>query len=379
MNDEPLTDENPVETINSDDIAKDVVMPTDFDVDLEPSGPCCEKCGTPLAAQVSLVCQKCGWYASIGSFVEIDRGWEVASNADLAGEDEVIPVDETNIPTWAYILTGCVVAVIIESVAARLLTDGGLRTLWSLTQLFVGFIAFAVCHTYCFARVLNNEADVKLMDYVLRPINTWSSLIRELPERSWACYVGLSGLTAVIMSLLVIGNIPYERLLDWNVKEKAKFNLMGAIMEQAQNNAAEDDKSLEEAIGDFAGKAELDEDAKKKAREDALEKEDCIIVGYMSNQAGEIHTLFLAAEHYAKLKYAGSVRATDLKADELAKLTEQLRAIRTRRSFVKMSISGATWVKPKYLCRVSYRRRGKQGGLYGTKLVDLLGEVQLEK
>ncbi len=57
----------------------------------------------------------------------------------------------------------------------------------------------------------------------------------------------------------------------------------------------------------------------------------------------------------------------------------KLLAIRTRRSFVKMSISGASWVKPKYLCRVSYRRRGKQGGLYGTKLVDLLGVVKLGK
>jgi len=225
--------------------------------------------------------------------------------------------------------------------------------------------------------VMKNEADIKLMDYILRPIKSWAMIFRDLPKRSWACYCGISGLTAVIMAILVIGGIPYERLLDWNVKEKAKFNLMGAIMEQAQNNAAEDEKSLEEAIGDFAGQAGLDDEKKKKASAKPRLKEDCIIVGYMANQSGEIRTLLLAAEHFAKLKYAGNVRASDLPPDELQSLTAKLAAIKTRKPFVKKSIDGATWVKPKYLCRISYRRRGKQGGLFGAKLEDLLGEVDI--
>ena len=343
------------------------------------TGPCCDKCGAPLSAKESLVCRQCGWYASIGSYVEIDKGWEVATDPELATEEDAKPAPKAKLPTWAWVLTACVVTVIIESFVARFVTAEGsaLRTFWSVTQLFVGFIIFAICHTYCFVLLMKNEADIKLLDFILRPINTWSVIFRDLPKRGWVCYSGMSGLVAVAMSMLVIGGIPYEVLLDWNVKEKAKFSLMGAIMDQAKEVAAEDEKSLEEAIGDFAGKAELDDKKKGKASQKPREKQDCIIIGYMANQAGEIQTLLLAAERYAKLTYAGNVRATGLPEADLQKLAKQLAANKSHRPFVKVSIDGATWVKPKFLCRVSYRRRGKQGGLYGAKLEDLLGEVQL--
>ncbi len=352
-------------------------LAVDADIVL-PSGPCCEKCAAPLSALESLVCQQCGWYASINSYVEIDRSWEVATDPELATGEDTKPAPSAKLPTWAWILAGCVVGVVVESVAVRLLTSGGgLRTLWSLTQLFFGFVAFTFCHTLCFLQVMKNEADVKMLDYLLRPIKTWSIIFRGMPERAWVCYVGLTGLTAVAMSLLVIGGIPYERLLDWNVEKKAKFNLMGAILDQAQGNGKDDDKSLEEAVNDFAGQAELDEDKKKKAAKKVRHKEDCIIIGYMTNQAGEIRTLLLAAEHYSKLRYAGNVQVTGLPEEDLQALTKKLAASRTHKPFVRISIDGATWVKPKHLVRVSYKRRGKKGGLYGAKLEDMLGEVDL--
>ncbi len=362
--------------------AEDAIATAEQDAIVSHDGPSCEKCNAPITGHDALVCRQCGWYASIGSFVEIDKSWEVATDPELATEEDAQPKPKAKLPTWAWILTGCLVTVLAESVAARFLTPAGLgtRTLWSLTQLFLGFVAFMICHTYCFALVLKHDADVKLLDYILRPIKSWSIIFRGMPERGWVCYLGMSGLFAAALSMLIIGAIPYERLLDWNVKEKAKFNLMGAIMDQAKNVAAEDEKSLEEAIGDFAGKAELDEDGKKKPNpKNNREKEDCIIIGYMANQAGQIHTVFLAAERYAKLSYAGSAKLTDLPEEELLTLTKKLAAIRTHKPFVRVSIDGATWVKPQQLCRVSYRRRGKQGGLYGARLEELLGEVNLSK
>lgn len=357
----------------------DSVSTLTLDADIVPSGPCCEKCAAPLSAHESLVCQQCGWYASIGSYVEIDRSWEVATDPELATEADAGPAPSAKLPAWAWILACCIVGVIVESVAVRLITadGGGLRTLWSLSQLFIGFVAFTFCHTLCFLQVMKNEADIKMLDYLLRPIKTWSISFRGMPDRGWVCYVGLSGLTAAAMSLLVIGGIPYERLLDWNVEKKAKFNLMGAILDQAQGNAEDDDKSLEEAVSDFAGQAELDDNKKKKPSRKVRQKEDCIIIGYMTNQAGEIRTLLLAAEHYSKLRYAGNVQVTGLPEEDLQTLTKKLVASRTHKPFVRISIDEATWVKPKHLVRVSYKRRGKQGGLFGAKLEDLLGEVNL--
>ncbi len=359
------------------------LLPASLEEGSEFGGPCCDKCGAPFSSNGSLACPQCGWYESIGAYVEIDRSWEVAIDPKLATEADAGPAPSAKLPQWAWILASCMFAVVVESLAARLLTldGGGLRTLWSLTQLFVGFVAFGVCHTYCFLQVMRNEADTNMLDFLLRPIKSWSVILRGMPDRGWVCYVGLSGLTAVAMSLLVIGAIPYEHLLDWNVKERAKTNLMGAIMDQAQGTAEDDDKNLEEAVSDFAGNAELDEEGKKKkpAAKKIRQKEDCIIIGYMANQTGKIQTLLLAAEHYSKLRYAGNVRVTGLPEEDLQDLTTKLLASQTRKPFVRVSISGATWVKPKHICRVSYQRRSKQGGLYGAKLEDLLGDVNLSE
>ena len=368
------TDQFDTDFLDDDSVS---TLPIECD-DFITGGPCCEKCSAPIAAHEALVCRQCGWYASIGSYVEIDKSWEVATDPELATEEDIQPAPKAKLPTWSWILAGCMIGVIVESVAVRLATAGtALQTTWSLSQLLIGLVAFFVSHTYCFVQILKNEADIKLLDYLLRPIKTWSIIFRGMPERGWVCYAGLSGLTAVVMSMLVIGGIPYERLLDWNIKEKAKFNLMGAIIDQAQDMAEENDKSLEEAVGDLAGKAELDD--KKKPAEKVREREDCIIIGYMANSTGKIQTLFLAAERYSKLSYAGSVPARGLPDQDLEELLTKLSDSKTYRPFVRISIDGATWVKPKYLCRVSYRRKGKQGGLFGAKLEDLLGQVKLQK
>ena len=353
------------------------LLPEGFDADLQSGGPCCEKCGAAISTQGSLVCRQCGWYASIDSYVEIDKGWEVATDPTLATDAGQLPTPQASLPAWAWILGGCLLAVVVESLVACHLTAEGSaqRTTWSLWQLLIGFLSFTFCHTICYILGTKNDADVKALDYLLRPIKTWSVVLRDLPERAWVCYVGLSGFLAMAMSVLLIGGIPYERLTDWDVKKKAKFNLIGAITSQAANRAA-DDKSLEEAVGELGGKADLDKD-KKNPTPNQRKNEDCIIIGYMTNQAGEIKTLLLAAEHYFKLKYAGSVRVTGLPDKDRQELARKLKSIRTRRPFVRISIDNATWVKPKQLCRVSYRRRGKQGGLYGAKLVELLGEVQV--
>jgi len=163
------------------------------------------------------------------------------------------------------------------------------------------------------------------------------------------------------------------------VEEKAKTNLLGAAISHAQNAAAKEEQSMEDALGDFAGKAGVDDLKKANAAKKKREKQDCIIVGYMANRDREIQTLLLAAEHSGKLTYAGNVRVTGLSSADLEKLTKQLAANKTHKPFVRVSIDGANWVKPKYLCRVSFRRRGEQGGLFGAKLEGLLGKVDLSK
>ena len=366
MSDKYLEDDGSISTL----VEK---QPTSF------SGPCCEKCNAPISSHEAIACRQCGWYASIGSFVEIDQNWEAATDPKLAA---TASTEQTEVPKWAWILMGCIAGVIIESVAARLLTPAvsAARTTWSVTQLFGGSACFAVCHSIAFALLMKASTETNLTDIFLHPLQSWAQLLRELPRRQWVCCIGFSGLTAAAMSIVVIGGLPYERLIDWGTKPPPKLKLLGAIMSQADGAAAEDDKNLEEAVGDLAGKAELDEDGKKKKKKVAPKKrpkDDCVILGYQTTGDGLIYSLLLGGEHYGRLVYAGKV-SPNLPTEENLELAKQLAEIKSRKPFVKVPIDQAHWVTPQFILRVSYKRKGKQGGLYDTKLEDLVGVVEMK-
>ncbi len=335
-------------------------------------GPACEKCGASINAHEALVCRKCGWYASIGSFVEIDQNWESDTEVETPAEESL------RMPAWGWTMIACVVAVVAESIAARVLTVEGsaLRTTWSVTQLFVGMSLAFVCHFTAFVLLMREVSDAGLLDIILKPIKPWILRVHELPTYQWLCHVGISSVVAVLMSLVVIGGIPYERLLDWGFKKPVKKDLMGAIMSEVQGEGEE--KPLEEAVQDFAGKQNLDDKKPKKPAKPTEPKErqedDCLIIGYRANSEGLVYSLFLAGENFGKLQYVGQV-TPQLSVKELRELTEQLSAHQAHEPFVKVQLEGVTWVDPKFACRVSYAKKSKKGGLLDIQFESLMGEI----
>jgi hypothetical protein len=347
----------------------------------EPSAtPQCEKCGAPLAVHDTLACRSCGWYASIGAFIEIDKVWEASADPEMEYEPEAEPEAE-KIPTWAWVLVGCLAVVVVESFIGRFTTpaDSAARTTWSLTQLGIGFLAFAVCHFVCFGRLMAEQAETNLLDFVLSPVKCWALAIGELPRRQWMFDGAASGLTAVAMSLVVIGGIPYHRLLDWGFKQPPKQNLMAAVLSQAQKIEGEE-KSLEEAIEDFAGTQNLDElDQDGNPKDDpkpAPRKEtDCVVLGFLANDDGLAYSLILGVEHNTRLVYCCRV-SPQLPEEELRALTDKLSGWKTRKPYVKLDLE-ATWVVPKQVCRVSYLRQGDNGWLYNAEFKGLRGEMNI--
>jgi ribosomal protein L40E len=337
------------------------------------TSPTCDKCGAPINAHDALACRKCGWYASINAYVEIDRAWE--DDADGLPQAE----KKFSVPAWTWTMIACVVAVIVESIAARILTADGSaeRTMWSVTQLFVGMSLAGVCHLIAFILLMREVSDFGLLDIILKPIKPWIMRVHELPRYQWLCHLGASSVVAVLMSVLVIGGIPYERLLDWGTKKPVKQNLMGAVMDQAKKIEGEE-KSLEEAVQDFAGKQDVTDEGKPKAKKTEpkeRQQDDCVIIGYRPTSEGIVYQLLLAGENYGKLQYVGSV-TPQLSVKELRELTSQLAVHKAHEPFVKMALDpGIVWVKPRVACRVSYAYKGKKGGLFEIKLESMLGEI----
>ncbi|MCI0332029.1 MAG: hypothetical protein L0228_02235 [Planctomycetes bacterium] len=349
----------------------------------KPSEPRCENCDAPMMSDAVTICRRCGWYSSLGMCVELDQKWESDTNvAEGAPSTEPqkshVRVWLDLMPRWSWTIIASVLVVVIESVAVRFATpeDGGLRTAWSLAQLGLGVIAVAACHIFNFVVLAAEDADFGVMDLFVKPLKLWLRAVRYLPTRLWVANTAACGLAAIIMSLVVIRGIPYERLWDWGFEQPVKQDLMGAVMDRAKELDSRNDDDLEEAIGDFAGSqdaaagGELPKATPPKPRT----KSDCVILGYQVDRDGRLSTLLLGSARRGKLTYAGRV-TPEMSDDELSSLLMELTAIKSLQPFISIEAE-ATWVKPKFTCRITYGERLKGGQLRDVKWDRLLGSMK---
>jgi hypothetical protein len=347
----------------------------------EPVTPC-EKCGAPIKFRVMPVCRKCGWYARLGTYIEVDPSWDAQPEEDAKRTANTIlsqlRVWLTLLPRWAWIIIASVAVVIVESVAARLITasNSHLRMIWSLTQLATGALVFAGFYVFNFLTVAADDADMGVLDLILRPFKTWMCTLRGLPARLWVVDSAACGLTAAVMSIVVIGGIPYHVLWDWGFKEPPKQNLIGAVMSRMQKSEDKGADNLEDAVGDFAASQDLDskKPEPKPVPQKQRERADCVILGYLDDGKGRIATLVLATSHRGKLVYAGQV-APQVTDDEMAELARKLSSVKTTRPFLAIRTT-AIWVTPKFTCRVTFKKRSESGGLTDIQWDRLLGELR---
>lgn len=348
------------------------------------SGPCCKKCDAPLASDVVTVCRKCGWYPSLGIFVEVDPDWEAATEVKPSTE----PAPQTShlmfwiklIPRWGWVIIASAMVVVVESVVARFATPAGstLRTAWSLGQLTIGLITVFCCHIFNFLSLATEDTDIGVLDIVLRPIRVWVRTFRGLPKRLWFVNALVCGLVAAVMSPLVIGGIPYERFWDWGFKQPVKQELMGAIMDRAkQLDSGTGADNLEDAVGDFAGKGDLTNGTAKNEPQKPLHNADCVILGYQIDRDGRLSTLLLGSAYRTNLTYAGRV-TPKLSEDELAKLLGQLSAITTKQPFISIQADHTIWVQPKISCRVGFNQQLRDGSLRDIQWDSLMGTMNTD-
>jgi hypothetical protein len=345
----------------------------------ESNGPYCEKCEAPLKSDVVTICRKCGWYASLGTFVEVDPNWETedetASAVAPAPQKSHLRVWLELMPKWSWVIIGTACGVIVESVVVRLVTPAGssIRTIWSLTQLFGGVLVFISCHIFNFMVLAAEDADFGVMDLLLKPLKLWIRAVRELPKRLWVSNTAASSIVAALMAVLVIGGIPYERFWDWGFDAPAKQELMAAVMDRAKQVAANEADSLEDAIGDFAGTA----DALKGTPEKPRQKADCVILGYQLDKDDRLSALVLGTTHLGRLVHAGTVDL-QMSSRERSELLRVLSSMRTSQPLIPIESDRTFWVTPKFTCRVTYTQKDR-GKLSEMKFDKLLGTIQTGK
>lgn len=352
------------------------------------SVPSCAKCGFATAAAA---CPRCGWYASLGIHVEIDPAYEalMAAPGEATGDaDEPLPAPPAwrkhldvwagLIPWWGWVLLGTTLGCVAAAIAVRLTVAASPTAhAWcGVGGLVAGLMAAFAAHFVAFILCSAHDATFGAVDLVVRPLKSWKRVLGELPERLWLANTANFGLSLAVSSTAIIGGIPYEKLLDWGFKAPPKASLVGAIVDAAKQ-APEDDKSMEEAMGEFAEGAGAD-DLDSKPAEPAKpprEKLECLIIGYQGDKAGRIDALLLASEAGGKLRYVGRVRPA-LTPKEQADLRKKFSKHISTRPFVKTSDSG-NWLRPRFTCSVTYTKWPEGGRPQEVEWGALLNEVSL--
>lgn len=361
-----------------------IIDAPDIDESSEPSwgGTCCEKCSAPMRSDVVTICRQCGWYASLSQFVDVDQDFEVYSddNEPTSADPQVSHAEVwlNLLPRWAWVIIATIVAIVVESAIVRLVTPTGssFRTIWSLAQLVIGLLAFAGCHVFNFLVAAASDAEVGALDIFLKPLKLWFRAFAKLPVRLWVTDAAAAGLTAALMSVLIIGGLPYERLWDWGFQPPPKQNLLGAVAKQIQKVEGNGSNSLEDAVSDFAGSQDLDDvDKLPTPPPKPRQRTDCVILGYRVDGKGRMGAIVLGTAYGQKLVYAGSV-LPQKSAAELDELRQKLDAVKTKQPYLQLNFN-AVWVRPQYSCRVSFEAQESNGRLLKPRWEQMIGELGL--
>jgi hypothetical protein len=329
-----------------------------------------------------LVCKACGYYASLGIHVEIDSQWETVAD----GEQEARPKETTLqtlhrvIPAWAWWLIALNVAIVIAAIAARIFLPATevTRTYVSVSLFIIGLVTVVACHATCFVMTSISDVDLGLTDMVVKPLKGWVRTWRQLPRRLWLVMGASGGTTSALAAALIIGGIPFHVLLDWNIKQPPKQNLMGAVMAQVQKAPEGKDQDLEEAIGDLAGKAggtAIDVEPPKATPAKPRMTADCLVIGYNLDDRENISQLLLAVDHKGRLVYCGHVRPK-LEPQEEREFRNRLQKFPRSQSFVPTE-KEAAWVQPRFTCRVTFEEVTETGYLTKLEWDSLLSELKM--
>ncbi|MBW3540352.1 MAG: hypothetical protein KY476_08785 [Planctomycetes bacterium] len=336
--------------------------------------PGCPQCGSPTPWGAASWCPDCGYYPALGSAARPAQSEQSARTpaAETAADEKLWQI----VPAWVWLLSGGVLVVLSASVAARLSlrADSPYRVLWTLLQVLVGLIVGGTAHVLAYFVAVRRSDRFGPFDLFLRPIEIWRPSLAQLPASSRRLCLAVWGLTAAIAAIAIVGGLDYNALFkeDW-ATPRAQKNLVHEIVEKARKDR-EGEGSLEDAMNQFVGEAQPQDELSI----DDLPQTDCLIVGYVPDEAKVFKRILLAAvPPGGKLSFVASITADEVPAEAFATLRRRMPDLRQKEPFVE-SPYPAVWLRPRLMCRIAHTKWSAIDRLEKPQFVKLLEDVETE-
>lgn len=313
----------------------------------------CPRCSGKLIDPAGL-----GWCKACGYCRATENANKISRPASLDGQHKPSRFGAaefvqllTKAPPWLWTLLGGAAAVAATSIAASFLlpAESYSRALWSTTQVALGLLTILTGQIWALILLAPRDDRLGAKDAII-PFRLWIAALKKLPETVKPVWLGAWGLTAVLCAVFVIGGFSY-----WYQFYKPK-KLSDRGLRDAVAAAENSGKSLEESIEDFANSQDLTKkkaDAKKKA-EDKVDRRptvQCVVIGYLLGERGELNGLVIATLRDGQLSFAGVVRKGLTPAVKQELMEKLPKITRPDPLFPGLRLK-AVWVKPEIYCEV---------------------------
>jgi serine/threonine protein kinase len=313
----------------------------------------CPRCGARRSASgLASWCLACGYYPEPEKPPEPERemgGW---------------------IPGWVWVLMLGMVVVLGLSIAAPYLLPSGTanRAWWSLGELSVGLVLTLVGAIWAFIKSLPHRAEYSIFQ-LIDPTRLIEYTFRALPETRRPVWLGTWGLTAILCSAFIVGELTYflkphrpRQSLTVRTDEKSRVQMQQQMDEYA-DSAELSPEPGSSAITDPDRDTDTDLDEEPDGGKPRLFTTRCVVIGYVPDEEGNVSSLVLATDRDGKYRLAGLAGPPADASGSAERLQTLKNLVTTDPPPVPAEKLKAIWVKPDVACDVRYSQQNPDGSL----------------
>ena len=345
-----------------------------------PAAETCPKCHTTTPWKASSWCPDCGYYPGVTEAVPAP---EIVEQ-----EPDPEPIEEPPLlPAWVVKSIASPTAIIVLCIVAKYIFTyyGGNRGLVALLLLAAGIVAMVAVHIRTAVDSMNENPSLGLFDLISQPIEMWRPTLRGLPRTGNRIAIGVSGLTAALSAMVIIGGIDFGAIFHREKIEEdeerpgpiASLIKFGKSfvdrVEKPEDDIdidPDDPESMKQALNKIVPDFEEDEEMSAKDQE-LLPSPDkpltCFVYGYMKDGRRDFGRILLAADVMGVGVHVAALDAADLPEHARKNLAERLKGLETDKPSVESKYFG-TWVSPKIRLPISFTGWSTRGELLNPKV-----------